>query len=73
MLFRSQTLRDRSYPLPDEVYFYVDRAPGRPLDPKVREFMRYVLSREGQDAVQRDAKYLPLPANVVREQLRKLD
>jgi phosphate transport system substrate-binding protein len=68
-----QTLRDRSYPLPDEVYFYVDRAPGRPLDPKVREFMRYVLSREGQDAVQRDAKYLPLPAHVVREQLRKLD
>ena len=47
--------------------------PGRPLDPKVREFMRYVLSREGQDAVQRDAKYLPLPAHVVREQLRKLD
>jgi phosphate transport system substrate-binding protein len=38
----------------------------------VREFLRYILSREGQDAVQQDAKYLPLPAAVVREQLKKL-
>lgn len=67
------TLRDRSYPLFDEVYFYIDREPGKPMDPKVREFLRYVLSREGQDAVQRDAKYLPLTAAVVREQLKKLD
>ena len=67
------TLRVRSYPLPDEVYFYLDRKPGEPVDQKVDEFVRYVLSREGQDAVQRDAKYLPLPATVVREQLKKLE
>jgi phosphate transport system substrate-binding protein len=68
-----QTLRSRSYPLYDEVYFYVDRAPGKPVDPKVKEFVRYILSREGQDAVQRDGKYLPLTGEVVREQLKKLD
>ncbi len=68
-----ESVRDRTYPLHDEVYFYLNRAPGQPLDPKVREFLRYVLSREGQDAVQRDGKYLPLTATVVREQLRKLD
>ena len=68
-----QTLRDRSYPMPDEVYFYVDRKPGEPVDPKVKEFVRYVLSREGQDAVQRDAKYLPLTGAVVRAQLKKLE
>jgi phosphate transport system substrate-binding protein len=68
-----QNLRSRAYPLYDEVYFYLDRAPGKPLDPKVREYLRYILSREGQDAVQRDGKYLPLTAEVVREQLKKLD
>lgn len=68
-----ETLRNRTYPLFDEVYFYLDREPGKPVDPKVKEFLRYVLSREGQDAVQRDAKYLPLTAAVVREQLKKLE
>src|SRR5216684_979398 len=68
-----ETLRDHSYPLFDEVYFYIDREPGKPIDPKVKEFLRYVLSREGQDAVQRDAKYLPLTAAAVREQLKKLE
>ena len=67
-----ETLRNRTYPLFDEVYFYFDREPGKAVDPKVKEFMRYILSREGQNAVQRDAKYLPLTAAVVREQLKKL-
>jgi phosphate transport system substrate-binding protein len=68
-----QNLRSRAYPLYDEVYFYLDRAPGKPLDPKIKEYLRYILSREGQDAVQRDGKYLPLTAQVVHEQLKKLD
>jgi phosphate transport system substrate-binding protein len=68
-----QTLHSRAYPLYDEVYFYIDRPPGKPIDPKVGEFLRYILSREGQDAVQRDGKYLPLTGAVVRAQLKKLD
>ena len=68
-----ETLHRRAYPLYDEVYFYTRRDEGKPLDPKVREFLRYILSREGQAAVQNDAKYLPLPPEVVREQLKKLD
>ena len=68
-----ETVRDRSYPLHDEVYFYMNREKGKPLDPKLREFVRYILSQEGQQAVQRDGKYLPLTAEVVREQLKKLE
>jgi phosphate transport system substrate-binding protein len=30
-------------------------------DPKVREFMRFVLSREGQEVVASEGEYLPLP------------
>lgn len=68
-----ETLRSRAYPLYDEVYFYVDKAPGKSLDPKVREFLRFILSRQGQALVQRDGKYLPLTAEVVQDQLKKLD
>jgi phosphate transport system substrate-binding protein len=68
-----QTVRSREYPLYDEVFFYFRKLPGQQVDPKVKEFVRYVLSREGQDAVQKDAKYMPLPGSVVAEQLRKLD
>ncbi len=39
----------------------------------IKEYLRYVLSREGQEAVERDGKFLPLPAEVVREQLKKLE
>ena len=71
--YTMETVRDRTYPLFDEIYTYVDQADGRSIDPKVKEFLRFVVSREGQEAVQRDGKYLPLTAEVAREQLRKLD
>ena len=66
-------VRNRSYPLFDEVYFYLNRLPGKPVDPKVKEYLRYILSREGQEAVQRDGKYLPLTAEAIRDQLKKLN
>jgi phosphate transport system substrate-binding protein len=68
-----KTVRDRSYPLYNEVFFYFDREPGKPVDPKVDEFLRFVLSQEGQDCVQREGRYLPLTGEVVKAQLKKLD
>ncbi|MDE0856315.1 MAG: hypothetical protein OSA97_18010, partial [Nevskia sp.] len=67
------TLHDRSYPLYDRIYAYADREPGKPMDPKVLEFLRFVLSRQGQAEVMRDGKYLPLTAEVANAQLKKLD
>jgi phosphate transport system substrate-binding protein len=68
-----QSFQDRSYPLVRSIYIFLDRAPGRPLAPRLREFLRYILSREGQDIVARQGSYLPLPGAVAREQLEKLD
>ena len=68
-----ESFQDRSYPLVRSIYIFVNRAPGKPLDPKLKEFLRYVLSREGQQTVARNGSYLPLTSDVVREQLRKLD
>ena len=63
---------DGSYPLGRFLYLYINKAPNRPLDPLVREFLRFVLSEEGQEVVIKDG-YLPLPANVIEEELPKLD
>ncbi len=68
-----KTFQDRTYPLVRNIYIYLNRAPGKPLDPKLREFLRYVLSREGQETVKKSGGYLPLTAAVAREQLSKLD
>jgi len=67
------TVQNRSYPLYSEGYFYTSVQPGTKMNPMVKEFLRYVLSQEGQAQVQRDGKYLPLTAAVVREQLKKLE
>jgi phosphate transport system substrate-binding protein len=68
-----ETLHDRSYPLYDRIYAYADRESGKPMDPKVVEFLRFVLSQEGQAEVMRDGKYLPLTAEVARAQLTRLE
>src|SRR2546430_6948521 len=65
-----ETFQDRTYPLVRSIHIFLNRAPGRPLEPRLREFLRFILSREGQDIVDRDGGYLPLTAAVALEQLR---
>jgi phosphate transport system substrate-binding protein len=68
-----ESFQSRTYPLARSIYIYLNRAPNQPIDPKLKEFLRYILSREGQEIVAKDGGYLPLPANAVREQLAKLE
>lgn len=67
-----ETERDRTYPLFSQIFMYANRRPDGSIDPMVSEFLRFVASREGQEAVERDGKYLPLTAEVARDQLSKL-
>ena len=67
------TLADRTYPLTRSVYICLDKEPGRPLPPKVKDFMQFVLSEEGQEIVRRHGIYFALPPALVREQLKKLE
>lgn len=67
------TVQNRTYPLAREVYFYTNRKPGGKVDPLIAEYLRFVVSRQGQELVQKDGKYLPLTAEIAREQLRKLE
>jgi len=59
------------YPLSRYLYIYVNRAPGKALDPLVAEFVKYVLSKDGQEIVVKDG-YLPLRAAADAEEIAKL-
>lgn len=73
-----KTVTNRTYPLSRLAYIYFapDRPNGDPavprVDPKVREFLLYILSRQGQMDVVREGDYLPLTADLVRKQRAKL-
>ena len=60
------------YPLARFLYIYVNKAPNRPLPPLEREFLRLVLSKQGQRVVIKDG-YIPLPARVARRELGKIE
>jgi phosphate transport system substrate-binding protein len=59
------------YPLSRFLYVYVNKAPNKPFDPLVREFLRYVLSQQGQQTVVKDG-FIPLTQKIVQEELAKL-
>jgi phosphate transport system substrate-binding protein len=60
------------FPLTRYLYVYINKAPNEELDPMVREFMRMILSKQGQEVVVKDG-YVPLPAKVVEKELAKLN
>ena len=68
-----ETVQDRTYPLAREVYFYANRGKDGQMDPVVTEYLKFIVSRQGQELVQRDGKYLPLTAKLAGEQLKKLN
>jgi phosphate transport system substrate-binding protein len=67
-----EDVKSGKYPLNRFLYIYINRAPGKPLDPLVREFARFIFSKEGQEVVIKDG-YLPLSAEVVKQELAKLE
>lgn len=54
------------YPLARFLYIYINKNPGRPLEPLTREFLKFVLSRQGQEVVAKDG-YFPMPAELAEE------
>jgi phosphate transport system substrate-binding protein len=50
---------------------YINKAPGKALDPLTREFVKLVVSREGQEGVVKDG-YFPIPATIAKDELNKI-
>jgi len=59
------------YPLARFLYVYINRAPGKPLDPLTREFVKLVTSKPGQDGVIKDG-FFPIPNSIAKEELSKI-
>ena len=68
-----ENVYSHKYPFSRFVYIYVNKPPGKPLPPKVKEFLKLVLSKEGQQVVADERVFIPLQPEVVQEELRKLE
>ena len=60
-----------SYPLARFLYIYINKKPGAPLDALTTEFLKFVVSKEGQEIVVKDG-YFPVPAKVAAEVTKSL-
>lgn len=59
------------YPLARELFIYINRAPGKPLEPRIEAFLTFILSHEGQTIAAEDGNF-PLSQTLAAEQLAKL-
>ena len=66
-----QNVLSGKYPLARMLYIYVAKKPGQPLPKVVVEFLKFALSKEGQEIVVKDG-YDPLTAKMVEDQLKAL-
>jgi phosphate transport system substrate-binding protein len=67
-----ETARSGKYPLSRYLYVAIDKDPAKPVSPAVREFFRFVYSRQGQEIVIKDG-WFPMTAEQSRAELKKLD
>lgn len=72
VLYTLENLQNRTYPMYDEIWAYADVDSSRPADRATIELLRFIVSREGQELVMKDGKYLPLTAEVAEAQLARL-
>jgi phosphate transport system substrate-binding protein len=63
---------DMSYPIARYLYLYINKDPVKGTDPLVREFVRFICSKQGQDVVIKDG-YFPLPARKAQEMLELIN
>jgi phosphate transport system substrate-binding protein len=59
------------YPISRFLYVYVNKNPNQPLDPVRGEFVKFMLSKSGQEATIKDG-YFPVTGAIAHDDLRKL-
>lgn len=68
-----ESFRNRTYPLVRSIYIYLNRKPGTAVPARLKEFLRYILSAEGQAVVADGSGFLPLPAASLEDERLKLE
>jgi phosphate transport system substrate-binding protein len=67
-----ENVASQKYPLSRTIYMFLNHEPGKPIDPVLRQFLLYALSRQGQQAVVDDGIFTPLPAAMDLREAEKL-
>ncbi len=67
-----QNVLEGAYPLGRYLFLYINKAPGKESDKLVREFAKFVFSKEGQEIVIKDG-FMPVPFEVATKELAKLN
>jgi len=67
------TVASQAYPLSRVIYIFFNQPPGKPVNPVLLEFLRYVLSQQGQQTIVQDGIYTPLPAALDAGQSERLE
>lgn len=60
------------YPLSRFLFVYINRPAGQAADPLVREFVKFIFSKEGQEVVLKDG-YYPVTAAIAKEEIAKVE
>ncbi len=68
-----ESVAAHTYPLARVITMVLNREPGKPVEARTKEFLRYVLSRDGQAEIARDAAYIPLSPADAQAQLDRLN
>jgi phosphate transport system substrate-binding protein len=68
-----RNFQTHDYPLSRNVFMYLNRPPGQAVDPKLKEFLSFVLSQEGQTLLTQTGAHLPLTEQILQAQRQKLD
>jgi len=66
-----ENVLNNSYPLGRFLYLYVNKNPNKPLDPLREEFIKFILSKGGQEVVVKDG-YDPLPGKIAAKELARI-
>jgi phosphate transport system substrate-binding protein len=67
-----QNVINGGYPLSRFLYIYINKEPGKPIDPVTNQFLTMVLSRQGQEVIVKDS-FIPLSARLSEREMQKLN
>lgn len=67
-----ESVASGEYPLTRVVYLYFNRAPNRPIEPTVLQFLRFIISPAGQKQLA-PMGFVPLPQDVLLMNKKRLD
>ncbi|NUM79652.1 substrate-binding domain-containing protein, partial [bacterium] len=67
-----ENVKSGKYPMSRFLYVYLAKNPAKDMDPLIKEFVKFILTYEGQQVVAKDG-YMPLTADIIKEQLAVLE